>query len=597
MKTTRIRSAVLSLALMAIFASAYAGKVESGLDTVTLQLPWLHQFQFAGYYAAVEKGFYRAEGLAVVITEGRRTDLSIGRVLNGEANFGVGGTGILLNRLRGKRVVLLAAIFQHSAHAIVARRDSGIVVPADLMGRTIMWTKDRDPDFQAMFSHEGVDLTRIKIIENRWDFDDFIRGRVDAISCYITTETMKLDALGIPYSLIQPVNYGIDFYGDCLFTTEAEIAGHPTRVAAFRRASIKGWTYAMEHQDELVELIMDKYSSTRPELTRVRLRYEAEAMRHLLSSDIVEVGHVNPDRWRRIAETFANMGMIGSDYSLDGFLYDENPAPDLRWVRWLLAGVAGVLLVSGSVVLWNIKLRNTVRTRTMELERTNESLSGENAQRRRAEEMLRHSLTEKEILLKEIHHRVKNNLQIISSLLNLQADSIMDQQAREVFKESQYRVKSMALIHEKLYGSASLSRIDFGEYTRSLTASLFRSYAVNLPGVEMRVDIDSIFLGIETAIPCGLIINECMTNSCKYAFPGGRGGEILVRLKEREGSYVLTVSDSGIGFPDKLDFRSTNTLGLHLVNILTAQLGGTIRLNRESGTSFTLEFGAKNERD
>jgi|Deesub1362A_J573_1020465.scaffolds.fasta_scaffold00013_16 two-component sensor histidine kinase/HAMP domain-containing protein len=206
-----------------------------------------------------------------------------------------------------------------------------------------------------------------------------------------------------------------------------------------------------------------------------------------------------------------------------------------------------------------------------------------------AQERIKASLKEKEVLLKEVHHRVKNNLQVISSLLSLQAGYVNDKQALELFKESQNRVRSMAIIHERLYQSKDLGRIDFRGYVRDLADNLFRSYGVDSGRIMLNVNVDNVFLGVDMAIPCGLIVNELVSNSLKYAFPEGRKGEIRIDLfPEGEKNLVLIVKDNGIGFPEELDFRNTETLGLQLVNTLTEQVGGTITLSREGGTMFKI---------
>ena len=211
------------------------------------------------------------------------------------------------------------------------------------------------------------------------------------------------------------------------------------------------------------------------------------------------------------------------------------------------------------------------------------------AARKLAEAHLKSSLKEKEVLLKEIHHRVKNNLQIISSLLNLQSGYIQDPQAGELFKESRNRVKSMALIHERLYQSKDLARIDFAEYVRNLTTHLFRSYGVTARAVSLQIAVDNILLDIDTAIPCGLIINELVTNSLKYAFPPGLEGEIRIGLhRESNGQLALNVSDNGTGLSPDFDFQKTESLGLQLVNTLTDQLQGQIEIERQGGTTFKI---------
>ena len=216
--------------------------------------------------------------------------------------------------------------------------------------------------------------------------------------------------------------------------------------------------------------------------------------------------------------------------------------------------------------------------------------------RKWAEDQIRASLQEKEVMLKEIHHRVKNNLQVVSSLLKLQAGYIEDKRIVEVFKESQNRVSAMALIHEKLYQSEDLAKTNFSEYIHSLATALFRSYSANSRSIQLDLKIQEVRLSIDTAIPCGLIINELISNSLKYAFPAGETGTIQIQLHAQEDHhsdstrYQLIVGDSGRGFPSDLNFRHTKSLGLQLVCTLVRQLRGEIDLDHKTGVQFTISF-------
>ncbi|BAY43502.1 two-component hybrid sensor and regulator [Scytonema sp. HK-05] len=213
------------------------------------------------------------------------------------------------------------------------------------------------------------------------------------------------------------------------------------------------------------------------------------------------------------------------------------------------------------------------------------------SERKQTVEQLQHSLEEKETLLKEIHHRVKNNLQIISSLLRMQSRRAQEQGTMILFQESQNRVQSMALIHEHLYQSPELSQIDFGEYIHSLTNNLFRCYGMSQKTIALKIETHGIKLTLDTAIPCGLLINELVSNSLKYAFPEDRGGEIIIRLVlGTNDTITLTVGDSGIGIPETLDWQNTNSLGLRIVHNLTKQLKANILLERSSGTTFHITF-------
>jgi PAS domain S-box-containing protein len=247
------------------------------------------------------------------------------------------------------------------------------------------------------------------------------------------------------------------------------------------------------------------------------------------------------------------------------------------------------------------QLLATQAASAIENARLYERAQREISERMRAEEQIKASLREKEVLLKEIHHRVKNNLQVISSLLSLQSRCIEDQSVLKLFQESQNRVRSMALIHEKLYRSQDLTRINFAEYIRNLATSLLRSYRANSGPVSLKVNANDVSLSIDAAVPCGLIINELVSNSLKYAFPplpsfppdGGdeRGGEIRIEIRsDRDHQVTLIVADNGVGFPKGLDFRHTESLGMQLVNTLTNQLDGTVELHSNGGTEFKITF-------
>lgn len=206
------------------------------------------------------------------------------------------------------------------------------------------------------------------------------------------------------------------------------------------------------------------------------------------------------------------------------------------------------------------------------------------------EEEIQRSLQEKEMLLKEIHHRVKNNLMIIASLLNLQSRYIKDKKALSIFKESQSRANSMALIHEKLYRSTDLKRINFGEYVRTLSTDLFRTYVADPSRVRLNIDVENVMLDINTSIPLGLILNELVSNSLKHAFPDEKTGDITVVFKLIGDEYQLKVSDTGIGFPANLDYHNTDSLGMQLVNNLTSQIDGKLELDTTRGTEFSIKF-------
>ena len=220
-------------------------------------------------------------------------------------------------------------------------------------------------------------------------------------------------------------------------------------------------------------------------------------------------------------------------------------------------------------------------------------ISRDITEQKHVEEALRSSLNEKEILLKEIHHRVKNNMQIISSLINLQSDYATDEATVKMFEDSKNRIRSMALIHEKLYNSEDISLIEFSKYIKSLTSKLLEFYSSKTRLITINVISDNITMDIDSAIPCGLIINELVSNAIKYAFPNGNDGNITIRMHQKGENHVLCVEDDGVGFPKDIDFMNPKTLGLQIVHTLTLQLGGNIELENNGFTRFRINFKVK----
>jgi len=322
-------------------------------ETVTLQLKWTHAFQFAGYYAAQEQGYYREVGLDVRIEEAGPGIDPVRRVLDGQAQFGVGNSSLLLARHAGQPVVALAAIFQHSPLVLIARRNGALQGIHDLAGKRVMIEPHSD-ELLAYLKQEGIPPERIERVEHSFDPTDLVEGAVEAMSAYVTNETWYLDQAQLPYQVYTPRAAGIDFYGDNLFTTAREIETQPARVAAFRAASLRGWQYAMAHPDEIADLIHDKYSPHHP---REFYRYEAQRMVPLLQADLIEIGYMNPGRWRHIADTYADLGLLPRDFALDGFLYAANPRRDLGW----LLPAAILFVLGGALVTYIVVINRRLR--------------------------------------------------------------------------------------------------------------------------------------------------------------------------------------------------------------------------------------------
>jgi PAS domain S-box-containing protein len=275
----------------------------------------------------------------------------------------------------------------------------------------------------------------------------------------------------------------------------------------------------------------------------------------------------------------------------------KNHLGELRGFTKIVKDITNAKNQEKRLINSNDILETIVQERTKELTDLNKALKKEIAFRRKVEaerktaaERIENSLKEKELLLKEIHHRVKNNLQIISSLLNIQSTYIKDKASMDVFKESQNRVRSMALIHEKLYQSHDMSQIDFSDYVKELVNNLFGSYSLNSEQIILHRDINNMLVGIDLAINLGLILNELVSNAFKHAFPDGRKGNLYITMNRVGNKCEMIVEDDGVGFPSDLEFRKTESLGLQLITTLVDQIGGTIDLSNTHGAKFTITF-------
>jgi len=676
------------------------------LEKVTLQLKWKHQFQFAGYYAAVKNGYYRDADLEVELIERTSNKTPFDSVLEGDADYGVAGSEIISEWLAGKPVSVLAVIYQHSPVILITLAESGLTNPQQLVSKKAMLGIARpSADVEAMLTEEGVPLDKLNLLPLSFNIKDLIKGNVDVMSVYSTHQPFYLNKMGVNYNIIRPATYGFDFYGDVLFTSLQEIERQPERVKKFREASLKGWQYALSHVDEMVEHIYDHYNTEKRNLSKEYLRFEAEAIRKVIMPDMIELGHVNPNRLDKIAQTYVGLGLAETGYSLDGFIYDPDPKFDATRLYWVLITVAIVviilLLIMAVLLRFNrrLQLEITQREKGEEKLRASEERLKEAEQnanlghwemnietgksiwsdqffricgfepdsfepspekgfqiihpddrkrateqvqnaiqnngeyniekrivlpdgsvktvqsignvihnetdklsklvgtfqditeRKTVEEKIKATLKEKETLLHEIHHRVKNNLTVVSSLLKLQANGMDDERLKEALKESQNRIYAMSAVHETLHGSENLSEIDLKNYLSKITNSIFQTYSTDRGKVKLSCNLDDSQISLNQAYPLGLTINELISNSLKYAFPDDRKGEITVTMKNLDKQLELIVKDDGVGIPEELDWKNSKSLGLKLVKTLVEnQLDGSIDMENKNGTKFTIKF-------
>ncbi len=342
------------------------------LDSVTLKLKWKHQFQFAGFYAAQIKGYYKEEGLDVKIVEANAGSPPINYVVNDSAQYGVTSSDILEAYAHGKRVVVMAVIFQHSPYVLISLKSNNLVVPSDFIGKKIMVSSEQGRiQLLAMFKKEGIDPNTIKFITHTWNNQDLINGKADAISGYSSVEPFQFQKLNIETNILSPKDYGIDFYGDLLFTTQKELQYHPERTAAFKRASLKGWEYAMTHVSEIVDYISQMPEVKQRGISKENLLFEANAMQELILPSLIEVGHINPGRFDQMLKVYKDENLIPISSNLDDFIYKTDATIPSYLLKYLWQILTAFIILTIIIFIWNRELRKEVSKRTSQFEDEN----------------------------------------------------------------------------------------------------------------------------------------------------------------------------------------------------------------------------------
>lgn len=336
-------------------------------DEIHLYLKWKHQFQFAGYYAALEKGFYAEEGLNVILHERDKSWSPLNKVSGKIASYGISDSTIIRHYLRGKDVLLVSAIFQHSPLVLATRKEDNFLSPSDLYGRKVMYQKDIDDAvFKKLFEVTGFRESDIKHIPHSFDSEDLINKKVDAISIYTTNQPYYFKLHGQNINIISPSNYGIDLYGDLIFTSKQEVLKYPSRVKAFKRASIKGWYYALNNKEEIIKLIQEKYSIG---ASRGKLLFEAKETEKIIKPNIVNIGHTHPARLKKLAALYAesenlDLSKIQIENMLFNYFLIEHSNRKNKLTRYLIISAITILTLFLLIFMIRNKLKSIIRQKT-----------------------------------------------------------------------------------------------------------------------------------------------------------------------------------------------------------------------------------------
>lgn len=360
----KIRFKLLLIFIFIVISSLIFAKDKENVR-VRLQLKWTHQFQFAGYYAAKEKGYYGEEGLDVEIMELRNNENPVDVVLSGRADFGIGSSDLVIERAQGKKIVLLASIFQHSPYIFISKKNNGVDNIHQISNKRIA-IENHASELLYYLKNEGVKVRDIQQIPYFQGINDLLENKVDLISAYSTDELYLLNKMGVEYNVFSPRSSGVDFYGDSLFTTEEFIKKNPKIVEEFLKATLKGWEYAIKNKKELVDITRKNYAKTRSE---EQLLFEADEMEKLIVPEIVDIGYINKGRWEEIAKSYQKIGLIPDNYSIKGFYYKNMIEMDVNDLIKIAIISVLILIFLGSIVaiivFFNIRLNREIKEKSL----------------------------------------------------------------------------------------------------------------------------------------------------------------------------------------------------------------------------------------
>ncbi len=537
---------IASLLLMqAMPLNAKQGFTAPNLKPITVQLKWKHQFQFAGYYAAAAKGFYQQAGFNVTLKEWAPQVDPIEEVMSGRADYGVANSELMLYRLNGVPVTALAAFIQHSPVVLMSLQGSDIYSPQDLIGKKVMYPSGPyGANTRGILLKEGIGLSQFESVPLSFNINDLINKNVDAMVGYITDQPYMLEKRNVAYNLIDPRNYGIDFYGDTLFTQEKRVDQKPEEVARFREASIAGWRYAIKHPKEIIDIISTQYHS---EKSKDELYYEANATIKLIVPKLVDMGHMNPGRWEHIANVFIDLDMTEGTFQHDGFIYtpEKEKAAQILRLFFRIAFVSFIFAVLSILVLFyfNKKLKKAVSEKTATLKRSNKV---------------------KDEFLATISHELRTPMNgIINAMQLIRHTSLSEEQGELIHIASQSSDNMLSLIDnilgftEAQSGSLLLREEPF--LIQELLVDLKGRFktACNDNGITFKSSIDpqvpNCLVGDEEKLK--KLLGYFLENCVKFTTKGTV--EVKISVEKSTGSkntkwIHCEVIDTGIGIEEKL---------------------------------------------
>ena len=596
--------------IIVIFNFAYA----SDLKEVKLELKWKHQFQFAGYYIAKEKGFYKDVGLDVSIMEGHYRN-TIQDVVDEKVDFAITTSVLIHDVIKGKKLVALASIFQTSPFTWLVKKDSGIDSLEDFYGKVLMHPESSldDIDLLAMLTVNNIDIKKLNFIPSTYSAKDLIDGKCDVFSAYISNEPYALEKLNIDYKLFRPVEYGVDFYGDTLFTSQKLLRNSPSLVKKFRKASLKGWKYAFDNMEEAVHLVHEKYN---PSLSLSHLRYEANTLKNQSLYPFIAIGTMDEKRWQTIAQTFKDFGYLESSQVPSNFMYDENKNKRTKeMIKWIIVSVLALIFLALIVMILvrkhNKYLHKIVDKRTQELRFHEEHLEEEVKERTKELEL---AMRAKSDFLANMSHEIRTPLNAVIGFVDVLYKEETDagkQKKLKIINESGYSL--LTIINDILDFSKIESKKLLIEKNPFNVRDSFSSI-VNLffdkaqeNKVTLKLDLDEklpkIMLGDTVRVK--QIFSNLLSNAIKFSQENS-SVDVSIRYIEDKNELYGEVKDYGIGIAEEnisnlfksfVQEDSSTTrkyggtgLGLSISKALIELMGGKIGVRSEIGIGSSFYF-------
>ncbi|TYK65227.1 ABC transporter substrate-binding protein [Colwellia echini] len=554
-----IKTFSVALLLLASFSSV-------ALEQVSLQLKWMHQFQFAGYYMAKEKGFYAEEGFEVEIRERDPKSLPFDDVNSGRADYGIADSSIVLERLKGKPVVIASTVFQESPLVFMSLKEKNISSVYDLANKRIMFQRSfDDAALMAMIMLAGINDKHYTLVPHSFDNMALNRADVDVVSAYKTNQVIRYKELGIEINVLDPSSYGIDFYGDLIFTSEANVKKQPDRVEAFVRASLKGWQYALDNPEETVDLILKKYNT---QSDRKQLLLEAAGIKNNIKLNYVPLGTMHEQRFNRIANIYKELGLVNKSNTLVGLTLksygEQTKQLNTQTLIVICAVIALLVLVLIIVIIFNAKLNRLVLEKTNALSLSNKELANNIEEINQKNKLLEISKSEadkanqvKSFFLANMSHEIRTPMNGIYGSLQILNQKSKTGEDKMLIEQALYSSKCLLTIINDIL---DLSKMEEGKLSVEVTpfnlTELIQSviYDLTQASVEQGTQIellndnkDQAWLG--DPIRIRQILLNILGNSVKFT----KRGTVKVKINNIADQEVsIEVLDTGIGMSEAM---------------------------------------------